>query len=671
MSWIQKLYETYNNCKDSVGYSTDENKRPLLPICHMTAQAHIEIIIDQDGNFLDAHVITDKNDATTIIPCTENSGGKAGIKPEGHPLCEKLQYVAGDFVKYGGSVTVGFAKNPEEPYRNYIKALTGWCKSEFVHPKVVAVLEYVKKKKVIKDLVKRQKLFVGDDGKLLTKRPIKKDKNAPADIFDITNSQDDAFIRWIVEKPGKHETKVWKDKTLWKSWSNFYLGNKEKEPLCYATGENALLSSQHPKYIRAKGDGAKLISANDKSGFTYRGRFTDKTGKQACSISLEVSQKAHNALIWLISRQGKVFWVKGNGGRKEPGLTVVAWAISGKPLPKLTDDSLSVLGFDELPNDEPLIVSTAQDVAKRFEERMLGYASSIGNTDNVIVMCLDSASKGRLAITYYREDLSGTDFLKKIKDWHKTCEWIHKYRYKDIQEKETGKNKRYFQPFIGAPAPINIAEAAYGKNVDDKLKKATVARLLPCIIDGQPIPRDIVESTVRRACNRIAMKDSDDKYEREWNKTLSIACSLYKKYHPKEDYNMALDENRNTRDYLYGRLLAIADRLEEVALYKGEKDRPTNAARYMQIFSVRPNRTWTQIYLSLTPYLQMSGAGFYKDQIDEVKCKFISPEEYNLDTPLTGEFLLAYHCQRMKLRQYKGNKSKGKDEEPEETQSKE
>lgn len=678
MSWIQKLYETYNNCEEKVGYSTDESKRPLLPICHITAQADIEIVLDENGNFRTTHLLTDKYDATTIIPCTEGSASRSGRKPEGHPLCDSLQYIAGDFTKYGGTVTSGFAKDPEEPYRDFVKSLTDWSESE-PHPKVQAVLNYIRKKSLIKDLIDHKILFVGDDGKLLAKRQTKKDKKAPPDIFDIASSQDKAFIRWIVEKPGDLETKVWKDKTLWESWSEFYFSTKKKEPICYVKGEDELLAVQHPKYIRAKGDGAKIISSNDTTDFTFRGRFlSDKEAikkkfpiNQTCGVSLEVSQKAHNALIWLIDKQGKVFWVKGASGRKEPGLTVVAWATSGKLIPKPTDDTLSILGWDDLPNNEQLEVSTAQDVAIKFRNRMLGYASEIGNTDNIIVMGLDSASKGRLAITYYREDLSVSDFLKRIEDWHKTCEWIHEYRYKDIQEKETGKKKRYFQPFIGAPAPVDIAEAAFGKKADDKIKKATVARLLPCIIDGQQIPRDIVKSAVRRACNRIAMKDSNDKYEREWNKTLSIACSLYKKYNLKENYIMALEENRTTRDYLYGRLLAIADRLEEVALYKGEKDRPTHAARYMQIFSERPNRTWKQIYLSLTPYLQMREATFYKNKIDEVKWKFVSPEEFNLDTPLTGEFLLAYHCQRMKLRQFKGNKSKGKDEELEETQSEE
>ena len=646
MSWIQKLYETYNNCESLRGYSTDKNKRPLLPVCHMTAQAHIKIVIDQEGNFRGADVITDKNDAATIIPCTEASGSRAGKKPECHPLCDQLQYVAGDFVDFGGTVTIGFINDPEEPYKNYIKILTDWCESKFAHPKPQAVLKYVKKKNLIKDLRTHQILFIGEDGKFLPKREKKRQKNA-SDIFSVVGSQEDSFIRWEVEVPGELETKVWKDKTLWDSWIQYYFSTKKKESLCYVKGGNDFLSLQHPKYIRVKGDGAKLISSNDTSGFTFRGRFL--TAEQACGVGLYVSQKAHNALMWLISRQGKVFFVKGDRGRKEPGLSVVAWATSGKTTPRVTDDSLSILGFDDLPDDEPFIVSTAQDVAIRFKNRMLGYASELGNTANIMIMGLDSASKGRLAITYYREDLKASDFLQRIENWHKTCEWIHEYRHKDVQDKETGKSKRFFQSFIGAPAPINIAEAAYGSNVDDKLKKVTVARLLPCIIDERKIPRDIVESAVRRASNRAGME------EWEWNKTLSIACALYKKLNEKEGYSMALDESRKTRDYLYGRLLAAADCLERFALFTSEKKRDTNSARLMQRFADRPCSTWKTIELSLIPYKARLGgrAKKYQDVIDKAMCLFDPAEDFTSDKPLSGEFLLGYHCQREALKSKK------------------
>jgi len=100
MSWIQKLYETYENCQSMVGIVSSGEEVPLLPICHTTNKAQIEIVIDNQGNFKRARIVP-KDDARTIIPCTEGSGGRtSGESP--HPLCDKLQYVADDYRKFGG-----------------------------------------------------------------------------------------------------------------------------------------------------------------------------------------------------------------------------------------------------------------------------------------------------------------------------------------------------------------------------------------------------------------------------------------------------------------------------------------------------------------------------------------------------------------------------------------
>jgi CRISPR-associated protein Csd1 len=639
MSWIQKLYETYNNCFSNIGYSDQEGERPLLPICHSTTQAHVEIVISKDGNFRRANIIFDKNDMTTIIPCTESSASRAGSKPENHPLCDRLQYVAGDFVKNGGEVTSGFAKKPEEPHNNYVQMLTEWNQSRFGHPKTEAILRYVKKKSVVKDLVEKKILFVGK-GKFLGKSEVTRDKNAK-DIFSLPSltSQEDVFIRWIVESPDVEETKTWKDKSLWESWINYYLSSKEKEPMCFVLGEDAILTGNHPKYIRREGDGSKLISSNDTSGFTFRGRFL--TDSQACNVSLEVSQKAHYALSWLISRQGY----------RKDDLAIVTWATSGAPVPQVTDDTLSLLGASDLVSDQTTQASTAQDIAIKFRNRIAGYGKEIGNTTHVVVMGVDSATPtGRLAITYYRE-LTGSDFLQRIDDWHTSCAWLHSYRSITVQDEKTGKSKQKFIRFVGAPSPSDITEAAYGVNrggkfeVDDKLRKTTVQRILPCIIDGQPIPRDLVESAVRRASNRVGLEDW------QWNKVLTIACALFKKHNRKENYNMTLDLNRKTRDYLYGRLLALAESLEEWALNKAGEDRPTNAARLMQRFSERPYSTWRTIELALTPYKARLGGKSKKRQrlIDEVVAAFENGD-FTSDKRLSGEFLLGYHCQREFLR---------------------
>lgn len=624
MNWMQSLYETYDNCQNSIGYSDQNNQRPLLPICHITTQAHIEILIDEDGNFRRGNVVTDKNDSTTIIPSTEASASRAGSKPENHPLCDKLQYVAGDFTVFGGEVTSGFSKNPHEPFNNYLKTLTSWCNSEFSHPKAKAVLRYVEKGTVIKDLRREEILKIGSDGKFQNKKDIKRDKNTK-DIFSVINTQEDAFIRWIVEG-NDNESRVWRDKTLWDCWIRFYLNQRKDEALCLVTGKHQVNTGNHPKYIRREGDGAKLISSNDTSGFTFRGRFL--SDQQACGVGLEVSQKSHFALAWLISRQGY----------RRGDLAVVAWAISGVPIPQPTDDPITLL-FGNAQIEESSTVNTAQEIGLQFRNRIAGYGKEIGRTDKVIVMAVDSATPGRLSITYYRE-LTGSDFLQRIDSWHESCAWLHAYR--EIEDQKTGKKKRI--GFIGAPAPDDIAEVAYGSRIDDKLRKATVSRLLPCIVDGQTIPRDLVESIVRRASNRAGMEDW------EWRKTLSIACSLYKKFkYGKENFGMPLDETRNSRDYLYGRLLAIADVMEERALYRGEQKRATNAARYMQQFSQRPFRTWRQIHDLLSPYiLRLGGANYYKNLIAEVESLF-NPDDFISNKPLTGEYLLGYYCQRQKL----------------------
>lgn len=115
---------------------------------------------------------------------------------------------------------------------------------------------------------------------------------------------------------------------------------------------------------------------------------------------------------------------------------------------------------------------------------------------------------------------------------------------------------------------------------------------------------------------------------------------------------MALDEKRTTRDYLYGRLLAIADFIEERALHKAEQNRSTNAIRYMHQFSQRPFRTWKQLHDLLTPYLARLGSSayYYKNLIAEVQDMFL-PEDFMSTKPLSGEYLLGFYSQRQKLRE--------------------
>ncbi len=637
MSWIQKLYDTYEQCADRTDLSNSGSS--LEPICHTSQQAHIEVSLDDKGRFLRANVIP-KGQGVTLVPCTEASAGRAGSKPSNHPLCDKLQYLAGDFLKFGGVVTSGFAGTPTEPHATYLSNLSDWTNTSFTHPKIIAIQTYVQKGNLIHDLVREKILPINEDGQLLAKWVGDK-KETPA-IFDIMpngNSPDGAVIRWRVEIPNEPLPETWKDQSLIDAWIGFYSSQKDSKGLCLVTGKILNLAEQHPAKLRHGADKAKFISSNDTSGFTFRGRFIDAA--QACGLGFEVTQKAHNALRWLIARQAYR-----NGDQ-----AVVAWAVSGKRIPAPTDNSFELFSIESENTENTQIHEHQGDAAQAFGKRLAkllaGYRAELGFTNEIVVMGLDSATPGRMAITYYRE-LGCSEFLERIEVWHKDHAWYQNYG------QDFGKEMK----FIGAPAPKDIAEAAFGRRLNEKLRNATVERLLPCIIDGQLIPRDLMESVTRRACNRLGMerkKRNGKTYEDEWEKALGIACALFKGYHKKEDYQMALELNRTSRDYLYGRLLAIAENVEDRALHVADERRDTSAAKLMQRFADHPFSTWRTIELSLSPYKTRLRArrpaflAIMEKQLDEVVNLF-QADDFMEDRKLSGEFLLGYHCQRQALR---------------------
>ena len=71
---------------------------------------------------------------------------------------------------------------------------------------------------------------------------------------------------------------------------------------------------------------------------------------------------------------------------------------------------------------------------------------------------------------------------------------------------------------------------------------------------------------------------------------MTLACSFVKKDKKdryKEEWNVALDKKETDRNYLYGRLLAVADRIEYLTYDEKDNGRVTNAKRYMSTFSQR------------------------------------------------------------------------------------
>lgn len=625
MSWVSRLCETYDNCSSIAWNAKDATS--LIPIGHTTQNASVEIIINQSGKFLSARVL-DKSEIVTVIPCTEDSANRTSKKLAPHPLFDKLQYVAGDYPTYVSSKKSGFDL--------YVDQLQKWCQSQYSHEMAQAILSYALKKTLMADLIQTKILPVDTSGKILEKWS--GDPQQKPEIFKHTGVPTDAFVRFCVEIPGVADSRVWMNRDVRRKFVDYYLSTLTTSDICYATGENAPVARFSAGKIRNIGDKAKLISSNDSAGFTFRGRFA--TADQVMRMSYGASQKSINALKWLIAKQGHH-----NGSQ-----VIIAWGTKNEDLPSVCDDFWD--SYQSTPEEDDL-PDTKEEFVSRLNKAISGYSVNLEDNSNVVVMGLDSVTKGRLSITYYRE-LSGSEFLKRIKRWQISCSWYPIYRSNKSNSKKQG-----LKAFCGAPVPVDIAIAAYGENLNDHLKKKTILRLLPCIVDGKTLPWDIVASVTTRASHPASMEPI------EYSKILGVACALVRKFYndrentknPFERYDevwkMDLDHLSTDRNYLFGRSLAYARKIEELSIKSsGNTPRQTNAERAMPRYHKHPARTWSELYQKLLPYMakfRTTGpdalGNRYEAEMNVIMESLkVDPAGFD-DTPLTPLYLLGYQSQ--------------------------
>lgn len=462
-------------------------------------------------------------------------------------------------------------------------------------------------------------------------------------------SPDKFFIRFSMQHEGKL-LKLWGDMTLLEEYSQYYRSRQipqNPESFCYVSGTTGYMAELHGKYIRFQGDGAKLISSNDTDNFTFRGRF-DKAS-DALNVSYEVSEKAHSALRYLINRQGY----------RQNDFTVIAWA-DGADIPQPVEGTFSIL--DNMTDERGLTVmqaDTEQEFARRLAASLAGYYSDLTFHGKVNLMAIDSASPGRMAVQYFKT-FAIDDYINRLAKWHSDLCWDRYYK---------GKNSERGLLKFGAPSPYEICLSAFGHeqggklviNENNKFLNAQLKRILCCIAEGNKLPSDFMKSAYRNAINPAAKKENNN-----WLECLRTACSLIKKYYidkGRELNYMSLDKNMTERSYLFGRLLAVADKVEETALHRldnrsGETEshassskRLTAAKRYMNMFAKRPASTWVNINAKLNPYwtaLTSNQQSYYRNLIGEI-CDLFEYGDFGNKKSLEPSFLLGYYQQKKEL----------------------
>ena len=434
MGLLQKAVETYDSHRDLVGVER-EGHQMLVPVSHILAKANLEITLEDDGKFAGARMVDD-SEPKIPIPATEESAGRTSGACA-HPLCDKLCYISD--------------VDPDK-HKLYVDQLTEWCNSEYSHPMLKPILTYVKNGTIISDLIQTGIITLNDDG-------------------EVDNKVLSMLIRWRVLGINTPKDDCWQQPLLFKSFQDWYISKLEEaeKQLCMITGEETTIAKQHPKGIVPINGNAKLISANDSINFTYRGRFIDDT--QTATIGYIASQKAHNALRWLVAAQSVCLVF---GGR-----VFLCWNPQGVKI----CHAAGPFGNKE---EEYVIPS---DYRRELKNTLNGYKNQLpDDKGGVIIAALDAATTGRLSVAYYNE-LRGSDYLERLYDWDNYCCWYE------------GFNRP-----IRSPSLYNIINYAFGKpgsgeklETEQKLLGQQIQRLLACRIDRDHMPFDIMRALVNRA----------------------------------------------------------------------------------------------------------------------------------------------------------------------------
>lgn len=572
MGLLQKALETYDALEALAGVY-EEGKEPLAPIGHIVTKAQIEITLDADGHFVEAKAAD--RDQKIIIPVTEESAGRTS-SPAAHPLCEQLGYLLGD---------------DEKKLKLYLDALRRWTQSENSHPKAEAVLRYAEKGSIRDDLT--------------------------AAGFGALKEKD--MVCWRVIGLEEGSGPVWTDISLMKAYARDYLSRRigERGP-CMLTGENAWLTEQHLKGAFSLNGNAKIISSNDSLNFTYRGRFLKP--KDAATVGYVASQKAHNALKWLISNQGTI-----QGGR-----AFVCWNPQGGSVHKPTLPLLDQFTHEPEP-------PTYKSYREELRRKLQGYRENWTPSSQVVIAAFDAATTGRLAITYYNE-LLGSDFLERLAYWDESCCWNDAFRG------------------VHTPLLVQIIAYAFGTQrgkegkvePDEKIIAPQMQRLLFSRIDQAAFPLDIMQAIVARAEQMLSYSPA------QRNTLLFTACAVIRKYyidHQREAFDLALEPERRDRSYQWGRMLAVMEKIERDTYDKDEKREP-NAIRLQSVFVRRPAYAFKVVMeqLKTAYYPRLSvGTRIYYDGLIEAIMEQLSLDMEHYAKPLTEAYLPGYYLQKSAL----------------------
>ncbi len=614
-----KLLETYEKCENSGLVDRCEkikSETVLLPLYHTNRKSDgkniIEVFFDYKGDIdiLSSNFVN--KDESIIYPVTENSIIRSS-NIAAHPLVDEISYIlsgegANKNISYLQELSFWLDNEENSRVKHFLQIVYDFAQREDSLEKICEIIAGSNKYELDKD-------------KLLLY--ILKEKSEKVDLNKIL------LTFSVLDAETGDRLSVTKSKLLHNRYIEYVesQNTKKEQSICNLTGKKMYCSDKH----RAIMGTAKIISASNHLE-AYIGRF-DKT--DIISIGYNTSYKIHNMLKYLLENKNTCKWL----GESVQLMTWFSDDLNNESESDINDpESFPFEYYDE--DDDDYIIGG--ESTKSLFSNITG-SRNIDDEMSVYILILDKVSNGRIAINYF-QTLPKSDFADNIKYWKDTFSWYFYSKEKNAYVIKTLDNNSIITYLYGIERDGRIGFT----DKEKAFKVDLLIKLIRCIVEKKKMPLDFY----KKACQNIRMRN---KYKNSWNMVSAVACAVINKYYQdigKEriDKDM-LDLEKQSRSYLYGRILFIYDYIEKQAL--DDKYRYTNAQRFWNSYIQYPKKTFINLERKIQPYkskIVKSDMNWIYSKIQSNMNECLEALEKineieNKDMPLNEEFIYGYFAQ--------------------------
>lgn len=629
MSLLTALLDSYDYAleNDMVG-KPDHFGNTLLPMYYNSMKSNgkniIELLLSKESDLLEARVLP--NGETIQFPVTEDSVARSsGVAP--HPLVDSASYVIQDGEKRSAA---------------YMEQMENWLAYD--------ANDYVK---IIRDFLKKPGMLDGVKKRLKDSEEGEEEKaKKSAASIDFEK----VFFTFSIENyEGMKNVSVSENVALQGRYKDYVELQNAQDPskekiICNLSGKEDYLCIKHQPLMGT----ARLVSQITANDENYRGRFT--TADQSIKIGMETSQKIHLMAKYLLSGQGTRRWLGeqanmvswfsddlSNAAEFNPTKSAeVASSVKNRLLAMKQEKSDTSMIADEMTED---IVKSFMSGNRMFSDDATYY-----------IAIFDKISNGRVAAKYFRS-LSASRLKENL------VAWQEKYHWWGFSNEN--RDKEF------TPSPRRMVLAAYGVERDGMLEiakndflKNQYQNIVTALVEGRAVPRHFEKALALNIRHR-------QNYDKTWMEVLFCALAVLKDKGGIKD--PMLNRENTDRSYLFGRLLASFEYLEESTF--GEKDeRSTNAEKMWTSYTNHPATMMLRLRNLMKPYERklersdkpLKRAAFFNATREIREATNLLHESYDMDSvevnrPLDYGFIFGYEAQRQAF--YSGKNKDAKETE--------